>query len=87
MAQALIWLDLVGVSATAQRQGVHAPGLAHACARVLLRAWVLLLPLALIVFVVQSLRNGHGAWAIDFEGNFRQPAQAILAGTSPYDAA
>ena len=47
-------------------------------------AWLALLPLALVVFVVQSIRDGHDAWAIDFNGNFREPAQEILRGTSPY---
>jgi glycosyl transferase family 87 len=84
MASSLRWFDLVRVSATVERQGVHAPGIAHACARTLWYAWIALLPAALLVFVVQSIRNGHSAWAIDFQGNFRGPAHEILSGRSPY---
>ena len=39
------------------------------------------------MFVFQSIRNGHSAWAIDFHGNFRVPAQEILRGSSPYHPA
>ncbi len=74
------------VSATLERQGLRAPALAHACLRLLALAWLALLPIALVVFVVQSIRDGHGAWAIDFNGNFREPAAEILRGSSPYDA-
>ncbi len=84
MGSSLRWFDLVHVSATVERQGVHAPGIAHACARTLWFAWVALLPAALLVFAVQSVRNGHSAWAIDFQGNFRGPAHEILRGGSPY---
>ena len=85
MRASLGWFDLVGVSATVERQGMRAPGLAQVCTRLLWFAWLALLPLALVVFVVQSIRDGHGAWAIDFNGNFREPAHEILRGSSPYD--
>jgi hypothetical protein len=52
--------------------------------RLLSLAGLALLPVALLVFVVQSIRDGHGAWAIDFNGNFREPAREILRGSSPY---
>ena len=63
---------------------MRAPGIAHAGMRMLSLAWLVLMPLALLVFVVQSIRDGHGAWAIDFNGNFREPAREILHGASPY---
>ena len=63
---------------------MRAPGIAHACLRMLSFAWLALLPLGLLVFVVQSIRDGHGAWAIDFNGNFREPARELLRGSSPY---
>ena len=31
-----------------------------------------------------GVRNGHGRWAVDFNGNFSCPAQEILNGVSPY---
>jgi hypothetical protein len=71
------------VSATLER-GMRAPGVTQACGRMLRHAWLALLPLALLVFVVQSIRNGHSAWAIDFNGNLRAPAQEILRGDLPY---
>jgi Glycosyltransferase family 87 len=63
---------------------VVAPGIAHACRRMLVTAWLSLMPIALLVFIVQSIRNGHTSWAIDFNGNFRRPASEILSGSSPY---
>jgi hypothetical protein len=76
MGPSLDRFDLRCVSAT--------PGVTQACARVIRLAWVALLPLALLVFVFQTIRNGHSAWAIDFNGNFRIPAQEILRGNLPY---
>jgi hypothetical protein len=75
------------VSATAERWSAGGSGLARACGRTLWIAWVALLPIALAVFVVQSLRNGHSSWAIDFHGNFRGPARELLRGDSPYHPA
>ena len=86
MRASLDRIDLVCVSATLER-GVRAPGIAQACMRALWFAWIALLPVALLVFVFQSIRNGHSAWAIDFHGNFRVPAQEILRGSSPYHPA
>ena len=63
---------------------MRAPGIAHVFGRIAWFVWLALLPLALGVYVVQSIRNGHSAWAIDFNGNFRSPAQEILDGHSPY---
>jgi hypothetical protein len=71
------------VSATLER-GVRAPGVTQACGRIIRLAWIALLPLALLVYVFQSIRNGHSAWAIDFNGNFRDPAGEILRGNVPY---
>jgi hypothetical protein len=84
MRASLRWFDLLGVSATLEGQRVMAPGIAHACRRMLVTAWLALLPIALLVFIVQSIRNGHTSWAIDFDGNFRRPASEILRGSSPY---
>ena len=66
---------------------MRAPGIAHVFGRIAWFVWLALLPLALGVYVVQSIRNGHSAWAIDFNGNFRSPAQEILDGHSPYHPA
>jgi hypothetical protein len=83
MRASLADLDPILVSATLER-GVRAPGVAHACGRVLSLGWFALMPLCVAIFVFQSVRNGHPAWAIDFDGNFRLPAQEILHGNSPY---
>ena len=40
-----------------------------------------------IAFVVHNVGAGHTAWAIDFAGNLRVPAQEILRGDSPYHPA
>jgi hypothetical protein len=42
------------------------------------------MPVFLGLYIVESIRNGHAAWAVDFNGNFRVPAQEILQGSSPY---
>lgn len=63
---------------------MRAPGIAHACGRVLALGCLALMPLCVLVFVFQSVRNGHPGWAIDFNGNFRVPAHEILRGDSPY---
>ncbi|MDX6617703.1 MAG: hypothetical protein QOK36_89 [Gaiellales bacterium] len=83
MQVSLGWFDLVWVSATLERQRVMADGIAHAGRRMIVVAWVALAVLALAVYLVQSVRNGH-MWAIDFSGNFRGPGQEIARGDSPY---
>jgi hypothetical protein len=83
MGPSLDRFDHSCVSATLEAR-VRAPGIAQVCGRIAWFVWLALLPLALGVYVVQSLRNGHSAWAIDFNGNFRAPAQEILDGHSPY---
>jgi hypothetical protein len=83
MRAALDDFDPDGVSATVER-GARVPGIAHACRRVLVLGWLALMPVFLGLYIVESIRNGHAAWAIDFNGNFRLPAQEILHGTSPY---
>jgi Glycosyltransferase family 87 len=75
--------DPEDVSAAAQK-GTRMPGYGRAGRNVLKLAWVALLPVFVGLYIVESLRHGHNAWAIDFNGNFRMPAQEILHGTSPY---
>ena len=58
------------------RAGLHAPALVRVARAAAAGTWS--------CFVVQSIRDGHGAWAIDFNGNFREPAHEILRGASPY---
>ena len=63
------------------------PGFGQAVRNVIKLVWVALLPVFVGLYIFQSLRQGHHAWAVDFNGNFRMPAQEILHGTSPYHPA
>jgi hypothetical protein len=71
------------VSAIFER-GTRVPGIGQACKQVATLGWLALLPGLVVLYVVMSIRNGHAAWAIDFNGNLRFPAQEILRGDSPY---
>jgi uncharacterized membrane protein len=73
------------MNAAAERRRVHAPDLVRAARRLLEIMLLGVLPLLLLVgILVGSYRNGTGAWAIDFDGNFLTPAREILHGVSPY---
>jgi Glycosyltransferase family 87 len=60
------------------------PGFGQAGRSVLKLVWIALMPVFVGLYIVESVRQGHVAWAVDFNGNFRMPAQEILHGTSPY---
>jgi hypothetical protein len=75
--------DPEDVRAAAQK-GIRMPGFGQAVRNVIKLVWVALLPVFVGLYIFQSLRQGHHAWAVDFNGNFRMPAQEILHGTSPY---
>jgi hypothetical protein len=76
------------VSAAIPRRAIQVEGLKRTLGRV--STWLLLgaLPV-LIVFapLVVGFHNGTGAWALDFNGNFVNPARDILHGVSPYHTA
>jgi len=74
------------MSAALPQRSLRSPDLARAAARAATVAVLgLLPPLLLLMTLVGSFRSATSSWAIDFEGNFRAPAQAILHGLSPYD--
>lgn len=73
------------MSAALPRRSLRSPELARTAARAAtIAALGVLPPLLLLMALVGSFRSATSSWAIDFEGNFRAPAQAILHGLSPY---
>ena len=84
MRVSLGWFDLVRVSATVERRGIRAPGLAQVCTRLLWFAWLALLPLALVVLRGAEHPRRPRRLGDRLQRQLPQPAHEILRGASPY---
>jgi hypothetical protein len=74
------------VSASTSRPRLQVDGLKYTARRVSVLLLLGLLPLVFTgVVLIGTYLSGRGAWGIDFNGNFRYPAEDILRGVSPYD--
>jgi hypothetical protein len=76
------------VSAAIPRRAIHVDGLKRTFGRML--TWLVLGVFPVLIVgapLIVGFHHGTGAWALDFNGNFVNPARDILHGVSPYHTA
>ena len=76
------------MSAAIPRRAIHVDGLKRTFGRML--TWLVLGVFPVLIVgapLIVGFHHGTGAWALDFNGNFVNPARDILHGVSPYHTA